>query len=929
MTDSPKLADLASELKELAVVEAKRGQIQAAIDTANADIDTLNEEMSPLFEKRNASEQKIAEIEKTLSRDQLSHEARAELKDELANAAEEMAKLDKQIQAVKGKIAILIKKRSELQKKLAERDASLQALKDKIAGIIAGRIQKHSDRDGYVNKALKDCFDVEHSTANQPERQLSPAIDAAGTVQISSSDGARASAESLFLRSSELENRIQAILDQLTDRRIAEEMDTATYLFRLQTAFKRAGDRATHLSGAIFDRFQARISEVAAELEHARQALHIDIAALPDSHFDQKKQEWMRISIADHEAIAAQLGQITTASEALRSRLRKFADEICADGKFDQTRDISRKVSRAIERGKNVRVLPLGVAALTTLLAKVGINLTESAYLASKTTVILSVIFSAAYVLSLWCGIHQRKSIMKNVKGFYQDAVDKLFSSGADAQDFRFKKLHIAELTSQDVDALLTKPAIPISPDAIQTGPTWAMVRKNFLIIVFPAMVLFLLGFVNTDQSGGRVALQGQNADGQACILATGQITGESEGAYFLIADDNKANKLGKAFLPELYAASYAKPAVHAVRSAQDNDDIEHCDTFKPAVPLQVHQFSVEAPAVEVQLPIIETPGGCGDPAQCPKPPVNLEERFTSIEDRIKTLASGQTSALDLQKSLISIIHNHPDRQSREAFGEVLIAVANGLKDLTDRPVAPELNVEYHLHESPATSDTEKVFWDFSLVVNDRVVFRDNNALLINFFPIDVSGTNNNEPGAFAAGRESLQAGHSNEAFTHANQYYLDRLVNKIRKRLDASDAPLLIELKGLASDPWKSVGEQEERDALNHALAEGRRAAVLDYVLERFKKDGPDGRNDALLRLNLVYGQSQEANTRPCIPLSDAPSKLTWGKSDLFAFQEPDDMIAARQAIIAEGQISSEVDYADFVGRSVMVRVTEGSCAM
>ena len=137
----------------------------------------------------------------------------------------------------------------------------------------------------------------------------------------------------------------------------------------------------------------------------------------------------------------------------------------------------------------------------------------------------------------------------------------------------------------------------------------------------------------------------------------------------------------------------------------------------------------------------------------------------------------------------------------------------------------------------------------FTNVVNfqDGTLAEHRNAMILPFFPHAPKDTNNETKGAYQAGRDrtyettfvAIKDGDETGAAEHRD--YMEVIVDSIHEQL-VNGEDIAIDVMGFASAPWKHAKDEEHRKDLNHALAEGRRAAVLNTLTRLLRGETRSG---------------------------------------------------------------------------------------
>ena len=246
------------------------------------------------------------------------------------------------------------------------------------------------------------------------------------------------------LDSDDLQSKIQALLDHLTARRIAEEMDTPTYIARMRQFFERASKRANQMREGTDSSGNRNPGKT--PFEPARDALNVQrsvfetlkrdidklIGGLNHPRLTDHCYEWRSENGKAFENSRNGLDRVINAIEGMMERLKLFELEVCGNENIQKIAKATRKVSVDVEKGLAPTKLSLLVAGLATLAVKIVLAGDIAISLKAHSTPILIGVFVFALVLTLKIrnGYHQR--IMRAVRSQVARPISHLFNDKRD-----------------------------------------------------------------------------------------------------------------------------------------------------------------------------------------------------------------------------------------------------------------------------------------------------------------------------------------------------------------------------------------------------------------------------------------------------------------------------------------------------------------
>lgn len=238
-----------------------------------------------------------------------------------------------------------------------------------------------------------------------------------------------------------LEQNLQALLDHLTASRIAEEMDTPTYVERLRGGFKRVRDGARALGTRLEDHaalsrlVAGRIAIVAALGRFLKTEV---VPRLDNPRADATHQD-LKTAVADLEHFASNAAAFSdhfrTFLSLSQNSLTRVHRDFASDTNMSGAEGESILVSRDIERHAFYRPKPFVWALIITALVKIVLahNTSETLHYLAVPLLVLS--FVLTWTLSIYIGVWARASRMKDVQRHIRNQLKQVLHSGSGGED--------------------------------------------------------------------------------------------------------------------------------------------------------------------------------------------------------------------------------------------------------------------------------------------------------------------------------------------------------------------------------------------------------------------------------------------------------------------------------------------------------------
>ena len=347
-------------------------------------------------------------------------------------------------------------------------------------------------------------------------------------------------ADKLRIANLTLEQNFQALLDHLTAKRIAEEMDTPTYIERLRGGFKRVHDGAVLQADKLKDQ-RERTDRVISRTEIALELadfLKAEIGPRLSPHFDDFDQMASALSTFSRRCntFSTQLGRfLHLSSDSLAGVHQSF----CADSNIAGAEGESRLVSREIERRAIFRPLPLLWALFVTFLVKVILAHNTSETLHYQAVSILAFTFVATWILSIYIGIWARSRRMKYLRKHTQDQLHNLLRSDADNGGF----VEFPAIGAQTADTAI-RPISAFTFRGMEHRHKQRVLLSNLWALVVPAVLFTVVWITREDVEHDFIA---RFPESEPCVLASGHLVFATEEHHIMKSElDVQENSLSK-----------------------------------------------------------------------------------------------------------------------------------------------------------------------------------------------------------------------------------------------------------------------------------------------------------------------------------------------------------------------------------------------
>ncbi|GLQ29315.1 hypothetical protein GCM10007927_41190 [Sulfitobacter pacificus] len=701
----------------------------------------------------------------------------------------------------------------------------------------------------------------------------------------------------LQLESGELEYRITALLDHLTTRRIAEEMDTPTYLFRLEKFFKRARKRSVALLDGTITGLGAYLADKEQEISQFCLVLQTAVEATESKALKTLQSAWSAQIGARADDVTRHLKNIEATRLDVAQRLEAFNDVLLSDSNTSRVKETAAYVSRVVERSVYLRIWPFVVAAVASLGAKIALSFQSSLLIAQYDDHILVGSFLLVYLFSAFLGRVFRRQVIAKVQKAYRKSIKNLFAKDwATFEAFQFQPVPIARKQPGDAGGGKWRPPLKRVPGkrTARFLPLAIMMSCNGLLLLAPGL-LVLLAIAAASQNAELLTkprewetytFVGTTSRGLPCIVEQGNLTHMDSEHYYVLPQTEVDLTFGQRTFPELYSYAVPTQTVKLIRAKRADDayDMAKCTEESGS-----GNFDLEGLGASL--------AGIAD---------NRQENRQSATPRMTK---------EQVRALINTELSAGDQSAIQKVAEAIDALAAGLVPPHD-PM-PRLTSVVLPAPAPApliqTATTDPVIWEYHLYAEDRRVLQAPNMQVIFFFPSGVRGTGNTQAGAYQRGLNSFEALSEADALHQsALEVQLAQLAQSLQVWLANNEADLSINVQGFASLRWDARLDDQLKERLNFALAEGRRHAVLR-------------------RLQTVLGDTSarvrvaSAESGTCSPLSEAVF-TTWEEIRDRGFADVQDMVTARSELLGSAGWTANDLRLEFSRRSVVVQVGKGT---
>lgn len=966
------------------------------IDTNKKDLEYAAKIVRTHQVKLNDATSGMTTTSQNLRDPHLSEERRAEMRLSREKHSSEKT-------AAEAALVPAIKSESDLKVELAKRERELERL---------NAIAKECE------EALDQSFDALLNEYSEIEDGFVQALEG-HNVLIELQPGSELKSNRVTtarLLSPELQQRIALLLEHMTTRRIAEEMDTPTYLTRLSEFFERGRNRAKDFRDQEIPAARDVITETSERLSELDKSIAAAVNAFVSPAMTTKKKKWAAQNENRSRVVSGVLADAETVIDRFSQRLDVFIRQVCGRKNTERVSQISSKVSEVIENGNGVRWWPLLVAGLTTTFARVAIVPFASLYVVGISAYFLVATFVGTYFFSVWLGKRYRRDIMAIVRDHHRVVLKELFGSNLRTHEgFRITECRFEEL---DVRPSKFEPL----KDGVHKEPKKLMENRNLLVIAVSALLAVAAqSWLNMEvarpeagefdqvagEAGAQVSLIGTTIHGVDCKIVRGLLTRVDGDNYYVLAQSDLVENGWSRIFPQFFADAFPKSIVQTVEHRPGTEAF--CDAVNDeplpdpvitvafgtfvgagqtceepsctggsgevtadliaAIASLVSQVTAQVAAIErsiqqqvtlteisdlmeQELMQVETAFGLGlgtvldgqealqaNVATNQQTLAEMRARIQQLEvermtpERLVALVGGLQAGpeIDLSLQLTLIVPEGPEEVTVEPFPQITSIIMP----------AAETNAETSTGGDAAGVPEQPPLWSYALYVNDVTSFEADDALLLPFFPVDVTGTGEDLERAFEAGLRALDEVEEQNGlelrYREGLLFYLQRLVTFIEAHVADGGHDLTLDVTGFATERWIAASTETRRNELNHALAEGRRLAVIKYLAETL--------DEAVLEHVWVTSANRGAR---CRSLGSVKEQITqWDHSNFPAFESESEMRTARAELIAlNGLLSatdgtqdaelaeaeeSDVDRArEFLARSVVVmaRLGEEGCS-
>ena len=481
-----------------------------------------------------------------------------------------------------------------------------------------------------------------------------------------------------------LEQTCQALLDHLSAARIAEEMDTPTYVERLRGAFKRVRD-GSRAQGARLGPHLDRARIIAARLSVAAQVLGIlRDGALP--RLAERGDE-----TAAFETALTRLEGFVDRARGFADHVRAFLDtslasltrlhrDVAAQANMAGAEGESTLVSREIERKALFRPLPLVWALFITFLVKIVLAHNTGPVLHDLAIPILVLSFVLTWTLSIYIGVWARARRMREVQAHTRRQLRQvLMADAADAELVEFPRIAPGHMAPRP------EPVAPFAYRGHAARHRKTVLARNLAALAIPAVLLLMVLVTRNEAEHDFVA----RFDGaEPCVLASGRLVFATPGAYFVQGGDDVrgpfAAILARVF-PELLADVVARADIIGIAARpEDRSALPVAEGAAPAArlpdclmprPGRAEAGSVTVDLGDTSLSVLSQAfAGGGAPGPVAVDPVIVDAR-TTIE---LELARSDPAQIDVSAILAALTRVRQHFDNDITLAEALNIVFTG-----------------------------------------------------------------------------------------------------------------------------------------------------------------------------------------------------------------------------------------------------------
>ncbi len=536
-------------------LEIENFVLQNSIHDINAEKSNCVKDARQLEKQKSDIQHKLSAITEENKIDDHSRVGSPANIDNDATLNHQLEHVDQNLQRVNDQKNALEASRSEKEKKIFANNLNIQDHIDNLSEIFEMLISKYEEIDESSFTALDNALTrpnvstksdqhVEDSDNNSSHSIFLPSqsVSAAGFLKFRYRD-VRADDRRLHTRqiemveicSDELEHRIQELLDHLTSRRIAEEMDTSTYLLRLNKFFERAAKRARKLGETQVDLVFRHYKESDPNIPVDN--LHTEINEFVDftknlSSLEAEVPKWRRRNDNNRDQLKGKFKELFNATRRIGERLSMFELDVCNTQTISDIRRISGFVSGKIQSSRVFQFWPFAWTVFSTLGVKYALSLSRSSIVVDFYIAILISFFISAYFISCWFGRLYRRAIMSQVEDRVRRRTLELLSEPAKGGFMRHALLWIAKAvwgrsvtesqrnfeflpipTSSLINESLSNHRVRFSFWKIRLGPRVGLIVRNGILILLPTVALGSLFSIANIQPGPYFHSQFASAD--------------------------------------------------------------------------------------------------------------------------------------------------------------------------------------------------------------------------------------------------------------------------------------------------------------------------------------------------------------------------------------------------------------------------------
>ena len=600
----------------------------------------------------------------------------------------------------------------------------------------------------------------------------------------------------------ELQVRINALLTLLSTARIAEEMDTATYMSHLSDELDRIEHNARLAAHSLSENAEAWRKDE----EHRRGHLETELGNLAAEINAALKRD----ASAEIDKAAATGRMVVRASidniRAAVDRSQELAKNIKTRAVRAHTVQTAVNITEEINNTTPIWQRPEGYAfaamALVWGILMLPFSFAHTQYLTQVTIAV----FVVVYFLSRYWIRKARNTRLNTVR----DRFRAYFIRQLSMQQLGESQLDFQTASSEQWQ----DKAELVIPQPKTSGP--ALWRPRLAMVGVPLAVLAVIWGMNLHRTGDAwaqyprdVSLVGKSANGTDCWIADGIYVGTDGREHFLLPTVNRP--FGAYLVPRAYASRFATDTVIAISQSDASEKLSPC--AQQATPVAEHRVNVIVPDINagdthvtVAMPEIAVT----------TPQVNMTPPVTgctnaAICDQLVELATKLDGTVQQTDILID--------KAQTLVAEASVTEAQFITVVTE--------------PSPPTKPAPHFYHTLVLPGDVRIDYEDK---LLVFFPTPPRGTNNDKETVYDLGRKSLTT--AADTIDEARlSYFVGELARKVAEI--AGQEEIVLTVRGFASVEWLGDVSDEDKDVLNHHLAEARRAAVLDYLRGELDKQG------------------------------------------------------------------------------------------